>query len=98
VNAVDNKGETAIHGTAYKQVPTVAQYLIDHGAKIEVWNRKDKEGVTPLRIADGAFVLSKLRAPSPGVAAVLRKALSAAGLSTEVEPQDLTVLRVREKL
>jgi uncharacterized protein len=98
INAVDNKGETVMHGVAYKQVPTVAQFLIDKGAKIEVWNRKDKEGVSPLRIADGAFVLSKLRAPSPGVAAVLRKALSDAGLSTEVEPQDLTVLRVREKL
>jgi hypothetical protein len=28
-------------------------FLADHGAKIDVWNRKDKYGWTPLMIAQG---------------------------------------------
>ena len=86
VNAVDKNGETAIHGVALKWVPSAAQYLLDHGAKIAVWNTKDFNGWTPLRIADGVHRGMNLRA-SPEVAAILRKALAAAGLSTEVEPE-----------
>jgi len=43
VNAVDQSGEAAMHGAAYKHFPTVAQYLADHGAKIEIWNREQPE-------------------------------------------------------
>ena len=53
VNAVDKNGETAMHGAAYKNYPKVVQYLADHGAKIDVWNHKNKYGWTPLRIAEG---------------------------------------------
>ena len=53
INAVDKNGETAMHGAVYKHAPSAAQYLADHGAKIEVWNRPDKKGYTPLRIAQG---------------------------------------------
>jgi len=53
VNAVDGNGETAMHGAAYKNLPKVAQFLADKGAKIEVWNRTNKWGWTPLRIAEG---------------------------------------------
>ena len=53
VNAIDDNGETAMHGAAYKSLPKVVRYLADHGAKIEVWNRKDKYGWTPLTIAEG---------------------------------------------
>ena len=48
VNAVDANGETAMHGAAYKNLPKVVQFLADNGAKIEVWNRKNKYGWTPL--------------------------------------------------
>ena len=48
VNAVDDNGETAMHGAAYKSFPRVVQLLADKGAKIEVWNRKNKYGWTPL--------------------------------------------------
>ena len=87
VNAVDKNGETAMHGAAYKQVPEAAQYLLDHGAKIDVFNRKNSHGWTPLRIADGVHRGMNLRA-SPETAAVLRKAMSAAGVSTVVEPEE----------
>ncbi|HJZ55249.1 MAG TPA: ankyrin repeat domain-containing protein [Gemmataceae bacterium] len=53
VNAVDANGETAMHGAAYKSLPRMVQFLADNGAKIEVWNRKNKYGWTPLMIAEG---------------------------------------------
>jgi len=85
INAVDKKGETVIHGVAYKQAPSAAQYLIDHGAKIDVWNQKNSKGWTPLRIADGVLIGTSIRS-SPETAVVLRKILSAAGLPTTVDP------------
>ena len=87
VNAVDKNGETAMHGAAYKQVPAAAQYLLDHGAKIEVFNHKNRNGWTPLRIADGVHRGMNLRA-SPETAAVIRKAMAAAGVSTVVDPEE----------
>jgi len=86
VNAVDARGETVMHGVAYKQFPAVAQYLIDHGAKIEIWNQKNKYGWTPLRIAVGVHRTGNFRTAEP-TAAVLRKAMQAAGVSTVVEPE-----------
>jgi len=53
VNAVDDNGETAMHGAAYKSLPKMVQWLADHGAREEVWNRKNKYGWTPLLIAQG---------------------------------------------
>ena len=53
VNAVDDNGETAMHGAAYRSHPKVVQLLADKGAKIEVWNQADKHGWTPLAIAEG---------------------------------------------
>lgn len=53
INAVDKKGQTAMHGAAYKSLPKVAHFLAAKGAKIEVWNRKNDKGWTPLLIAQG---------------------------------------------
>jgi ankyrin repeat protein len=53
VNATDANGETAMHAAAYKNLPKVVRFLAEHGAKIDVWNRKNKWGWTPLRIAEG---------------------------------------------
>jgi ankyrin repeat protein len=53
VNAVDANGETAMHAAALKNLPKVVQFLADKGAKIEVWNKKNKYGWTPLMIAEG---------------------------------------------
>jgi ankyrin repeat protein len=44
VNAVDKNGETAMHGAAYKHLTSVVQFLVDKGARIEVWNQKDRYG------------------------------------------------------
>src|SRR5262245_39728311 len=53
VNAVDANGETAMHGAALKNLPKMVQFLADHGAKVEVWNRKNNFGSTPLMLAQG---------------------------------------------
>jgi ankyrin repeat protein len=87
INAVDKNGETAIHGAAYKHVPEAAQYLLDHGAKVEVFNHKNSHGWTPLRISDGVHRGMNLRA-SPETSVILRKAMKAAGISTDVEPEE----------
>ena len=53
INAVDKNGETAMHGAAYKHVPSVVRYLAEKGARMEVWNTANKRGWTPLKIAEG---------------------------------------------
>jgi len=53
INAVDKNGETAMHGAAYKNLPGVVRLLALRGAKRDVWDRPNKQGWTPLRIAEG---------------------------------------------
>ena len=53
IDAVDNNGETAMHGAAYKNLPGAVRFLASKGAKIEVWNKKNRFGWTPLIIAEG---------------------------------------------
>jgi ankyrin repeat protein len=79
INAVDNNGETAMHGAAYKNLPGAVLFLASHGAKIEIWNRKDKQGWTPLTIAEGhRFGNYK---PSPVTVAALHQVMIAAGVT-----------------
>lgn len=53
IDAVDNNGETAMHGAAYKNMPKAVELLAAKGAKREVWDKKNKNGWTPLTIAEG---------------------------------------------
>lgn len=53
VNAVDDNGETAMHGAAYKNLPKVVELLAAHGADIRLWNVQNHYGWTPLTIARG---------------------------------------------
>jgi ankyrin repeat protein len=50
VNTADNQGDTALHGAAQKGWDQVVEFLVDHGAKLDV---KDKKGRTPLDAANG---------------------------------------------
>jgi ankyrin repeat protein len=84
INAVDNNGETAMHGAAYKNLPGAVQFLVDKGANIEIWNRKNKHGWTPLLIAEG-YRFGNFK-PSPETSAAIQKAMKAAGVSTVVVP------------
>ena len=78
INAVDNNGETAMHGAAYKGYPKLVQFLCDKGAKPEIWNRKNKHGWTPLLIAQG-YRPGNFR-PSAETIEALQKVMLAAGL------------------
>ena len=53
INAVDDNGETAMHAAAYKNSPDAVAFLSAKGADAKVWNKPNKEGWTPLRIAEG---------------------------------------------
>jgi uncharacterized protein len=91
VNAVDDNGETAMHGAAYKSFPRIAQLLADKGAKIEVWNRKNKYGWTPLAIAEGHRPGNFK--PSPATIAALHHVMLAAGVSP---PSTATPIEIRK--
>jgi ankyrin repeat protein len=86
VNAVDDNGETAVHGAAYKNFPRVVQLLAGRGARIEVWNRRDKYGWTPLSIAEGHRPGNFK--PSPDTIDALRRVMLAAGVAP---PRDTPV-------
>jgi ankyrin repeat protein len=80
INAVDDNGDTAMHGAAYRNHPKVVQLLADRGARIAVWNRANKAGLTPLMIAEGHRPGLNFR-PSPQTVAALQRVLRAAGVT-----------------
>jgi ankyrin repeat protein len=80
VNAVDESGETSMHGAAYRNHPGVVQLLADRGARVAVWNRSNKAGLTPLTIAEGHRPGLNFR-PSPETVAALHRVLRAAGVT-----------------
>ncbi len=52
-NHVDQNGETAMHGAAYRNFPEVVKKLADRGADPNIWNQKNNHGWTPTMIASG---------------------------------------------
>ena len=53
IDAVSDSGDTAMHGAAFANFPKVVKLLDAKGAKIAVWNTKNKRGWTPLLVAEG---------------------------------------------
>ena len=76
IDAVDQNGETAMHGAAYKNVPQAVLLLAQRGAKRDVWDRKNKFGWTPMRIAEG-YRFGNFK-PSDVTMAALRKVMAEA--------------------
>jgi ankyrin repeat protein len=85
VNAVDKNNETAMHGAAYKQMPAAVRLLAERGAKIEVWNRKNRKGWTPLQITIGVHRGMNIQ-KSPPTEAAVREVMIAAGVEAVVPP------------
>jgi ankyrin repeat protein len=79
VNAVDDNGETAMHGAAYQSRPTLVKLLVERGADVNVWNRENKAGWTPLMIAHGHRP-GNFR-PAPETIAAIERAMRAEGLT-----------------
>jgi ankyrin repeat protein len=82
VNAVDDNGETAAHGAAYRFFPSAVRFLAEHGVKPETWsNQKNKKGQTPLNIAQGVNRgTGGCLLLSPETEAAIREVLTAAGI------------------
>lgn len=85
-NVVDKNGNTAMHGAAFKQLPEVVKLLAAKGADVNIWNKKNVSGWTPLRIAVGVHRGMNFRFHVP-TADALREIMVAAHVSTEVEPE-----------
>ncbi len=79
IDATDKNGETAMHGAAYKNLPMAVRFLAAKGARIDVWNRPDKFGWTPLAIAVG-YRFGNFK-PSPDTEAAIREVMIAAGVT-----------------
>ena len=80
INAVDKNGETAMHGAAYKHVPSVVRFLASQGAKVEIWNKPNQRGWTPMRIVEGIPVGMNI-AGDAATRAAIREVLQAAGVN-----------------
>ena len=83
LNAMDDNGETAMHGAAYKHVPSVVALLSEAGANVDVWNQPNSQGWTPLDIAAGVHRGMNI-VSSPATAAAVRAAMQAAGVAVPV--------------
>jgi ankyrin repeat protein len=79
VNTVDANGETAMHGAAYKSLPKMVKFLADKGSKVDLWNRKNKSGWTPVLIAEG-FRPGNFK-PSVETLTALQEVMLAAGVT-----------------
>lgn len=88
INAVDDRGETVMHGAAYKELPNVIRYLVEQGAAAEIWNQKNKLGWTPLRIATGVH-RGMNRRTSPEAEIALREVMTTAGISTDLDAEEI---------
>ena len=83
INAVNNNGETAMHGAAYKNLPAAVELLARKGARIEIWNQKNKFGWTPLRIAEG-YRFGNFK-PSAVTVDAFHRVMTAAGVAVVTE-------------
>jgi hypothetical protein len=82
INAVDDNGETVMHGAAYRNHPKVVQLLAAKGVKIAVWDRESKQGYTPLMIAEGYRLRSPINfRPSPETVAAFHRVMIGAGVT-----------------
>ena len=81
INAVNNNGDTAMHGAAYNMSPLVVKLLAERGADPQVWKDPNEFGRSPLFIAEGHS--GRLLRPDVPTTEAITKLMLAAGISTE---------------
>ena len=86
INAVDDNGETAMHGAGYKNHPKAVELLAANGADIEIWNQQNKYGWTPLSIARG-YRFGNFK-PSPVTVAAVEGVMLAQGVTPPTEAEE----------
>ncbi|MEE2778072.1 MAG: ankyrin repeat domain-containing protein [Acidobacteriota bacterium] len=100
VNAVNDRGETPMHGAAYKNLPAAVEFLAANGADIEVWNQPNYYGWTPLTIARG-YRVGNFK-PSAVTVAAVSAVMEAEGVRIptleEVNPKGYDVHAKRPEL
>lgn len=83
INAVNDDGETVMHGAAHNIYPLVLNLLAQRGADPKVWSRPNKYGRTPLFIAEGFVNPGGLPRPDAPTLEAVTRLMLAAGLSLE---------------
>ena len=73
-NAIDQTGETALHGAAYRGANSIVHLLVEHGAN--TFDVENEAGWTPLRIAQGIFRTATFK-EAPHTAALLSELMAA---------------------
>ena len=91
VNAVNESGDTALHGVASRGSNPIVQLLADNGAKLDA---KNKKGFTALDIASGAAAFSGgVVEVRPATQALLRQLMKERGLSIDEASLPVAVSR-----
>ena len=80
INAVDDNGETVMHGAAYGSFPAVVQLLAEKQADPEIWKQPNKHGWTPLFIAEG--YRPRNFKPAPATIEAVQRVMAAENIST----------------
>jgi ankyrin repeat protein len=70
VKQANSRGETALHGAASRGADTIVQFLVDHGAPLNV---KNNQKMTPLDFALGKNSFAQLPVPHDSTVALLKK-------------------------
>jgi len=70
IEQANARGETPLHGAAFRGADTIVQFLIDKGATI---NGVSRQGFTPLDMAMGKSVTAQLPVPHDSTVALFKK-------------------------
>lgn len=87
VNAKNDRGETALHGAAYRGVNAIVEYLVSKGAALD---EKDVHGWTPLAVANGLSYTDFYK-EQVHTAALLRRLMQARDLPSDGHRVDAKV-------
>jgi ankyrin repeat protein len=80
INAVNNEGDTAVHGAVWRQTTDNIRVLAENGAKLDVRNRRGKMALEDARNGLPGYNNSR-RTPKPEAAKILYELMIARGLT-----------------
>jgi uncharacterized protein len=84
INAVDGRGQTALHGAAIQGYDQIVRFLAERGAKLDI---KDNRGLTPLDaamgLAGGFGFGAATGIPRPSTADLLRQLIAGRATGTD---------------
>ena len=92
VNAVNDNGDTALHGAAFRGDPTIIQLLVDEGADLSA---KNLHGLTPLMVANA--YISIIVTHRAEATALLRSIMEERGMPVELLTAVETTGRMRRQ-